>query len=181
MSLTLVSLLYLALVTLSAYTMFSLVASIDGKAIQQRLTGTVPERFAGSVLIGLGTLFFLRVIGVMVNALISQTPIATTELALNVADFVITPTWVVGGILLWRRQALGYITGVGLLFQASMLFIALLVFFVLQPFLTATPFPVQDFVVIFVMGLVCFIPFAFFVRGAALNDNTDKKGNQDDC
>jgi O-antigen/teichoic acid export membrane protein len=46
-----------------------------------------------------------------------------------------------------------------------MLFVALLIFFILQPFLTATPFPVTDFIVIAVMGLVCFIPFGLFVRG----------------
>ena len=46
-----------------------------------------------------------------------------------------------------------------------MLFVGLLVFFILQPFLTAMPFPAQDFVVIFVMGLVCFIPLALFIRG----------------
>jgi len=167
MPLALISLVYLALVTLSAYTLFSLVAGIDGPAVQQRLTGAVPERFAGGVLTGLGALFFLRAIGVLVSALINQTLLARTEVALHVADLIITPAWVMGGILLWRRRALGYVTGAGLLFSASMLFIGLLVFFVLQPFLTATPFPLADFVVIFVMGLVCFIPFALFVRGAA--------------
>ncbi len=167
MPLTLVSLLYLALVTLSAYTMYNLVVSIDGKAVQQRLTGAVPERFAGGVLIGLGTLFFLRVISVMVNALINQTPVAATELALHITDFVITPAWVIGGILLWRRQALGYVTGAGLLFQASMLFIGLIILMLLQPLLTAAPLILADVIVIFVMGLVCFIPFALFVRGVA--------------
>ena len=73
--------------------------------------------------------------------------------------------WIAGGVWLWRRQALGYAAGAGLLFQASMLFIGLLVFFLLQPFLTATAFPMQDFGVIFVMGLVCFVPFALFIRG----------------
>jgi hypothetical protein len=50
-----------------------------------------------------------------------------------------------------------------------MLFIGLLIFFILQPLLNATPFPVKDFVVIFVMGLLCFIPFGLFVRGVISN------------
>lgn len=37
----------------------------------------------------------------------------------------------------------------------------------LRPFLADVPFPLEDFVVIFVMGLVCFIPLALFIRGAA--------------
>ena len=56
-------------------------------------------------------------------------------------------------------------TGLGLLFQSSMLFIGLIIFLLLQPFLTAAPFVLTDVVVIFIMGLICFIPFALFVRG----------------
>jgi len=167
MPLNVAFLLHLTLVTLSLYTLIGLVASIDGKAVQQRLTGAVPERLAGGVLAGLGLLFFLRVIGVIVNALTSQTPIAETELALHISDFLISPAWVIGGVLLWRRKEFGYVTGLGLLFQASMLFIALIIFLLLQPFLTTAPFVLTDVVVIFTMGLICFIPFALFVRGAA--------------
>ncbi len=167
MPLNVAFLLHLTLVTLSAYTMIGVVASIDGKAVQHRLTGAVPERAGGGVLAGLGILFFVRVTGVMVNALISQTPLPTAELALHVSDFMISPAWVIGGVLLWRRQALGYVTGLGLLFQASMSFIGLIVVLILRPFITAAQFVLSDVLVVFVMGMVCFIPFGLFVRGAA--------------
>ena len=78
-------LLHLTLMTLSAY------ALIDGKAVQQRLSGSVPERFAGGVLVGLGLLFLLRVIGVMVGALTNGIALVETELAVNIADFLTTP------------------------------------------------------------------------------------------
>ncbi len=165
MPLNVVFLLHLALVTMSVYTLIGLVASIDGKVVQQRLGGAVPERLAGGILAGLGLLFFLRVTGVIVNALTSQTPIAETEIALYATDFLITPAWVIGGVLVWRRKEFGYIVGLGLLFQASMLFIGLIIFLLLQPFLTTAPFVLADVVVIFTMGLICFIPFALFVRG----------------
>jgi len=165
MPLNVAFLLHLTLVTLSVYTIIGLVASIDGKAVQQWLTGAVPDRVAGGILAGLGLLFFLRVIGVIVNALTSQTPIAETELALHASDFLITPAWVIAGVLLWQRNEFGYVTGLGLLFQASMLFIALIIFLLLQPFLTTAPFVLADVVVIFAMGLICFIPFVLFVRG----------------
>ena len=158
-------LLHLALVTLSVYTIIGLVAGIDGKAVQQWLTGAVPERVAGGILAGLGLLFFLRVIGVIVNALISQTPIPETELTLHASDFLTSPALVIGGALLWRRKEFGYVIGLGLLFQASMLFIGLIIFLLLRPFLTAAPFVLVDVVVISVLGLICFIPFALFVRG----------------
>ncbi|MCX7594601.1 MAG: hypothetical protein N2235_12725 [Fischerella sp.] len=158
-------LFYLALVMLSVYSLISLVASIEGKAVHQRLTSAVPERFAGGVLVGLGLLFFLRVIGVIANALNNGTLIAETELATNTSDFLIAPAWVIGGILLWRRKEFGYVAGLGLLFQASMLFIALIIFLLLQPFLTTAPFAITDVMVVFTMGLICFVPFALFVRG----------------
>jgi hypothetical protein len=167
MPLNVAFLLHLTLVTLSAYTMIGLVASIDGKAIQHRLTGAVPERAGGGVLAALGILFFVRVIGVMVNALIAETPVSATELALHVSDFMLTPAWVIVGVLLWRRRALGYVTGLGLLFQASMLFIGLIVVLILRPFMTAAQFPLGDVLVVSAMGMVCFIPLAVFVRGAA--------------
>jgi len=158
-------LLHLILMTLSAYVLIALVASIDGKAVQQRLSGSVPERFAGGVLAGLGLLFLFRVIGVMVGALTSRTPLAETEIAVNVADFLITPAWVIGGILLWKRKEFGYVTGLGLLFHGSMLFIALIIFLLLQPLLTNAPFTIADVVVIAAMGLICFIPFVLVARG----------------
>jgi hypothetical protein len=158
-------LLHLALVTLSVYALIALVASMDAKAIQQRLSGAVPERLAGGILAGLGFLFFVRLTGVLVSALSTHTPLAGTELALHISDFLTTPAWIIGGVLLWRRRELGYVAGLGLLFQASMLFIALVVFLLLQPLLTTAPLVVTDVVVILMMGLVCFIPFALFARG----------------
>jgi hypothetical protein len=163
-------LLHLILVALSVYTLLSLVAGIDGKAVRGRLAGAVPERLAGGVLAGLGFLFLVRVIGVFTGAMSDQALIPETERALNISDFLISPAWIIGGILLWRRKELGYVIGLGLLFQASMLFIALIVFLLLQPILTNAPFALVDVIVIFIMGLVCFIPFALFMRGVITDD-----------
>jgi hypothetical protein len=164
--------LHLVLMMSSIYTLIGLVASIDGNVIKQKLSGAVPERFAGVVLTGLGMLFLLRVIGVVVNAIISGNLLTETELAVNVSDFLITPAWVIGGILLWQRKEFGYVAGLGLLFQGSMLFIALIIFLLLQPLLTSTPFAISDLAVIFAMGMICFIPFALFVRGVAARSKT---------
>jgi len=156
---------YLLLVVLSLYTMIGLVARIDSKAVQAHLMGGVPERVAGGILAGFGALFFLRVIAVIVGALVNQTPIATVERAVLIADFLFTPSLVVGGVLLWRRQAFGYTVGAGLLFQASMLFVGLIIAMIIQPLLTDVPFLVVDTAIVFVMGLIFFVPFALFIRG----------------
>jgi hypothetical protein len=158
-------LLHLALVTLSAYTLIGLIVCIDGSRVKQDLGGAVPERLAGGILAGLGLLFFVRVVAIMVQALASQTPMTETDLALNTIDFLITPTWIACGILLWQRKAFGYVTGLGMLFQASMLFIGLIIVLLLLPLLTTAPFSLVDVVVTFVLGLICFVPLALFVRG----------------
>jgi hypothetical protein len=165
MPIGLMTVLYLALVILSGYTLIRLLTSIDAPAVQQRLKGRVPERLAGGMLAGFGILFLLRGIGVVVSALSGQASLSGGELGTLIADFVTTPVWVLGGVLLWRRQAFGYLTAAGLLFQASMLFVGLLVFFTLQPVLTGVPFPVNDFAAILGMGLIFFIPFGLFTRG----------------
>jgi hypothetical protein len=161
--------LYLALAALSIYTIFRLLSSLDVAGIQQRLNGTVSERLVGGVLIGFGLLFFLKAIAQVVHILSGQPVSDGPEVATLVTDLLITPFWVAGGVLLWQKQAFGYVSGAGLLFQASMLFAGLLNFFILQPFMNATPFPVKDFVVILIMGLVCFIPFGLFIRGVVTN------------
>ncbi len=152
----------LILVALSLVAVVDLLPRLDAAAVQAALKGAVPERFAGGVLTVMGGLFFLRSVVQLAGGTASG-----PELGVLVADLLITPTWVVGGVLLWRRHAWGYLVGTGLLFLASMLFVGLLVFFVLQPFLSAVPFPLVDFVVILVMGLICFVPFGLFVKGIA--------------
>lgn len=157
---------YLALVALSAYTLPVLLASLDAGTIQRRLARRVPEKLAGGVLVGLGVLFMLRAGGLLAAALISYSPLPATEVALNTTDLLITPAWIITGILLWRRAPFGYLLGLGTLFSASMLFIGLMVWFFLQPVLTAAALAWTDILVVFVMGLVCFIPFILFLRGA---------------
>jgi hypothetical protein len=118
------------------------------------------------------------VISIVVNAIISGDLIARAELAVSISDFLITPAWIVVGILLWRRKEPGYVAGLGMLFQGSMLFIALIAFLLLQPFLANAPFAIADIVVIFTMGLTCFIPFVLFLRGVMANNNCHGSGEK---
>ena len=165
-------LLHLTLITSSICTIIILITSIDGKKIQQRLTGLVHERISGAILVAMGLLFILQSVGAMIDPIINQIQITGTEFALHVADFSISPALVIGGILLWRRKEFGYVSGLGLLFQASMLFIGLIVFMIIQPILTTTPFLLVDVLVVFIMGLICFIPLVLFIRGIITEDNS---------
>jgi hypothetical protein len=156
---------FLALVGLSVYTLVDLFASIEIGAVGDQLDGKVPARTAGGILAVFGILFIFRVIFLAVSAQISEMPIEPIELGTLIADLVISPLMVVGGVLLWRRKSFGYAAGLGLLFQASMLFIGLIMLMLLQPMLTDASFVLMDVLVVAVMGLVCFVPFGLYLRG----------------
>ena len=61
---------------------------------------------------------------------------------------------IAGGMLLWRRKALGFVAGTGLLFQTSMLFVGLIAILILQPMLTGVDFSLIDVLVVTIMGMV---------------------------
>jgi len=160
--------IYLTLVTLSAYTMIGLVVNIDGTVVKNSLGESVAERACGGILVGLGTLFFLRAGFVLVDAIINYSELPVTELALNTADFLIAPALVIGGVLFLWSNAFGYLTGLGLLFQTSMLFVGLIFLLIMRPFISTEKFVTSDVLIIFVMGMVSFVPLGIFLRGAAL-------------
>jgi hypothetical protein len=160
-----ITLTYLLIVLLSAYLVFDLLKNIDREFIQKQLAGAVSEKVAGWVLVVFGILFIFRAVGMIAQAFVAQTPLPPSELGVLIADLVLSALLILGGVWLLRRKPLGYVSGLGLLFAASMLFIGLIIFLLLQPILTHVPFALLDVVVVFIMGLVCFIPFAFFLRG----------------
>ncbi len=170
---------YLVLVTLSACTLIGLVASIDGEVVRQRLTGFVPARISGGILVGLAILIIVRQVAVIVTALAGQTPVDAVELSSWIADFVVAvPVLLVGGILLWRRDPLGYVAGAGLLLGYGVLALSVIPFFVLQARYTGSPIDVSGVVAVLVMAALCFVPFAFFVRGAASDQIRDQSSEE---
>jgi hypothetical protein len=158
-------LLHLALVTVSGYSLIALLVSIDSKAVKHAIAGEVPDRLAGGILAGLGLLFFLRALGLMVQALISNAPMTNVDFSLNTSDILITPAWVVCGVLTWRGKAFGHMTSLGMLFQGCMLFIGLIIIMLMQPFIANSPIAWIDVAVVSVMGLICFVPFVLYIRG----------------
>jgi len=159
-------LLHFAIVSLSACASVILVKRIDAPAVRRRVARAVPARSIGGILTGLGVLLFLRALGVVLSGMTHHTPLARSDLAVGLVDLLITPLWIAGGLLLVLRRAFGYVAAPALLFQASMLFLALIAFLVLQPSLTGTSFRWVDIIVVFVMGLTCFVPLVLLLEGA---------------
>ena len=162
---------YVALVPLSAYTIIGLCASIDAEAVRQRLAGAVPARSAGGILLVVSILFILINLANVISALTSPTPDYLLELPVWIADFaVLAPAWLVGGLLLWQRKTLGYGAGAGLLLLSSTMFVGPIFALVFPAFYDGSPVDVTAIVFMLVVGLICFIPFARFVRGIVKSD-----------
>lgn len=157
---------HLLLMVLSVYALILLAPGIDTEKARSMLEGAPFGRTAGAVLAVFGLIFLLRLGFVLAGALAAGETMARSELALHAADALITPAWAAAGVLLWRRKPTGYAAAPGLLFHACLLFAALFLFLLLRPALTGAPPAPADAAVILVMGLICFIPFILFVRGA---------------
>ena len=162
---SLITFVYLALVVLCGANIFVLLNFIDRKSVQQLLAGNVPVKFSGWVLVLFGVLFFIRAIGMLIEANTSQTSLAVSEIGVLIADMVLSVLMAGGGVLLLRQMAFGYASALGLLFAASTLFIGLIMVLLLGPVLIETSIVLTDVIVVFIMGLICFIPFGLFVRG----------------
>jgi hypothetical protein len=163
-----VSLVFIALVMLCSYLIILLVRNIKWSIVQTSLMGKVSEKFSGGVLVFFGAGFFFLALGVITGANTNQATIPMTDVGVAVADIVLSTLLFVGGIFLFRRKPLGYVSGMGLLFAASALFIGVVLVVLLQPVLTDAPFVLEDVVVLSGMALVCFIPTGLFMRGVLL-------------
>jgi hypothetical protein len=159
---------YLLLVALSAYTTIGLLTSIDGEEVRRRLDGAVPTRTAGGLLVGLTGLFVAINAANIVAGLAGQTTDALDLVPVWTADFlVVIPTCLATGILLWRRKALGYVAGVGVLLQYSLLFFGLVAVLAFPALYDGSLVAVGDIMSMLACGLLCAILLALFVRGAA--------------
>jgi hypothetical protein len=160
------------LVPMSAYTLVGLVACIDAEAMHQQLAGAVPGRVAGGILVVLAILFSLMNLAGIVTALSSPTPDYLLDFPVWISDFaVVAPAWLIGGWLLWQRRALGYVAGAGLLLLGCMMLVGVIFALVFPALYTASPIDLIGIAFILVMGLICFVPFALFARGIVKSEH----------
>jgi hypothetical protein len=99
-------LVYVPLVTLSAFTIIGVVSSTDGEEVRRRLSATVPARAIGALLVVLGLLTLAQdTTGALVSALADDAPADPAARPVWISDLALqAPAVIVGGALLWRRQ-----------------------------------------------------------------------------
>lgn len=158
-------LVYLALIILSVFSLIFFVKNVGQTSIAEKLLKSVPGKLSGWILTVFGSIFFIRASALFLSALIEGTRLQISELAVNGADFIITPLWIISGISLIGKKAFGYISGLAVLLQGCLLFAGLLLLLIIQPIITMTAFIPSDFIVIALMGSIFFIPtFLYFKK-----------------
>jgi len=159
---------YGLLVVLSAYTTMVVVARMNHAAVRERLAGVIPARTIGGILVALALLTVVQdgggAIATALGGGTQAEPLArhawTVDLTISV------PATLLGGVLLWRRAALGYVVAAGLLFAFGLTPIALAAILALQPWLTGSAIDGGTIVGLLVFAAVAYVPLGFFVRGA---------------
>lgn len=158
---------YVALVAVSAYTTIGLVLSIDGEHVRQRLANITPARTIGGILVGLALLTLAQDASGAIVTAVAGGPIDPVARQVWIADLVLeVPAMLLGGVLLWRRERLGYVAGAGLLLQYGMTPLVLAIMLVLQPVLTGAPIDVATVLALLFFSGVCFVPLGYFARGS---------------
>lgn len=108
-----------ALVTISAFTVVGILASVDGHEVRRRLAAA-PARGIGAALVLIAVSAYAGLAGTAIAALADPAGEAATR-PLAVADWALgTPVLLVGGALLWLRVPLGYVVAPGLLLVSGL-------------------------------------------------------------
>ncbi len=110
---------YVAVVTLSAWTLTGIVASIDAEEVHRRLA-VAPARRVGIALVLISVLAYVGLTAT-VGASLGNPSSQTGMRPQWVVDYALgTPVLLLGGALLWRRIALGYVAASGLLLVSGL-------------------------------------------------------------
>lgn len=157
---------YVALVTLSVWTMISIVASIDSEEVRRRLA-VAPARSVGGALVLIAVMAYAGLTATAVGALAS--PVGEPGMRPQwVVDYALgTPALLLGGVLLWRRAALGYVAATGLLLVSGLNGLAFAASAVLDGLLAGRSIEPAVVVVHLVISGVSFAVLAFLAGSAA--------------
>jgi hypothetical protein len=113
-------LLYVAIVSISAYSLIFVLVSTDAGAIRARFSAQTPVRWAAGFLMLMSLLLASLWVVMIVGSILSGTQPKSTLLVIWPLDLVIAfPALFWGGLWLWRRQALGYVVGGIMLMKAT--------------------------------------------------------------
>jgi hypothetical protein len=105
-------LLYIAIVSTGLYGLLSLLFNIDPVALKARFDPKTPAGLVSGFLVGYSLLFALMWVGLSLSsAAVGTQPDEVTHSVVAIDCVVLLPLLFFGGLLLWRREAWGYVLG----------------------------------------------------------------------
>ena len=158
------TLAFVVVVVLCGYGVYYLWQHINKKASRALLANHAPNQLAGWVLIAYSVVFSGKALSVLYTAFQAESPIATADVGVAVADVLLTILLLVGGVALLRHDAFGYVSGLGLQFGTVALFVGVILVVAIQPLFTVMAFPLVDVLVLLGMAVVSFVAFGLYVR-----------------
>lgn len=157
---------YVAVVTLSAWTLTGIVVSIDAEEVRRR-QAAAPARSVGIALVVIAGLAYVGLTAAVGSSLggpsgeVGMRPQWVVDYALG------TPVLLLGGALLWRRRPLGYVAAAGLLLVSGLNGLAFAAAALLDGLLGGRPIEPAVVVVHLVIGGVSLGLLAYFERGGS--------------
>ncbi len=113
-------LVYVAIVSMSLYSLIFVLASTDADAVRARFSAHTPVRWAGGFLMVMSLLLATMWVFMIMGGILSGVQPKSTLLVIWPLDLVIAlPALFWGGMWLWRRQSLGYVVGGIVLMKAA--------------------------------------------------------------
>ena len=113
-------LVYVAIVSMSVYSLIFVLVSTDAMAVRARFSDQTQVRWAGGFLMVMSLLLATLWVAMIVGDTLSGTQPKSTLFVIWPLDLVIAlPALFWGGLWLWRRQALGYVVGGIVLMKAA--------------------------------------------------------------
>ncbi len=159
---------YLLIVTVSAYTAVAVAASVDATVIRARLRRLVPERATGGFLVAVASLFIaLWSAGIVTAATRGEAPGMVVHSVWTLDLTIQLPALLLGGVLLWRGRALGFVVAPGLLLQAAAYLLGLSAISILGTDPTGGAVTAGDWAPGVVLGAIALALIGSFVRAAS--------------
>jgi hypothetical protein len=170
-------LVYVAIVSMSVYSLIFVLMSTDAEAVRGRFSDQTPVRWAGGFLMVMSLLLATLWVAMIVGDTLSGTQPKSTLFVIWPLDLVIAlPALFWGGLWLWRRQALGYVVGGIVLMKAAAEGLALVAQTVVTLFMSGIGDDVLPaYAVIGVGGLVL---LALYLRGLGPERSTTRLGSR---
>jgi hypothetical protein len=111
---------YIAIVSMSGYSLLYLLLSADAVVIKRRFSPATPVRLAGGFLAFMSVLMGMKWVTAILSSLTGGPPPTQVDLGVYPMDLAIAfPAMFLGGVWLWRRDPLGFVVGTLLLVKAA--------------------------------------------------------------